>query len=121
MARSSPDPRDVDVGARVRIFRLKSGLSQEKVAAVLGVTFQQVQKYEKGTNRTAPSRLLVLAKLFKVPVAAFFGEDGNGKSNGVDLRVTTRQRLRILELLEKINSVKVEQHVVDLLETISSR
>ena len=53
-----PDPRDVEVGKRVRFFRMKAGLSQETVGDALGLTFQQIQKYEKGSNRIAPSRLL---------------------------------------------------------------
>jgi len=72
MAKKSPDPIDVAVGQQVRTLRMKAGLTQETVADALGLTFQQVQKYESGANRVAPSRLYRMSKLFKVRVSAFF-------------------------------------------------
>lgn len=69
---SEPDTTTVYVGKRLRGLRLKCGFSQEKVAEHLGISFQQVQKYEKGTNRIAPNRLQKAADLFDIPVSAFF-------------------------------------------------
>src|SRR5262244_3396452 len=68
-----PDSIDVEVGQRIRIQRLQSGLSQMTLAEQLGVTFQQVQKYEKGVNRVGAGRLTKIAKVLGVPVSTFFG------------------------------------------------
>ena len=80
-----PNPVDVHVGGRVRLRRMLLGMSQEKLGEHLGLTFQQVQKYEKGANRIGASRLFELARILGVNVQFFF-EDlpgiGNGHSNG---------------------------------------
>src|ERR1700704_2720329 len=67
-----PHPNDVLVGANIRLHRNAARVSQTDLAAQLGVTFQQVQKYEKGTNRLSAGKLLTLANLLKVPIKAFF-------------------------------------------------
>ncbi len=67
-----PEPVDIHVGGRVRMRRLFLGLSQEKLAQAIGVSFQQLQKYERGTNRVSASRLYALAKFLGVPVSWFF-------------------------------------------------
>lgn len=72
----APNPVDVHVGRRVRIRRVLNGLSQEELAADLGLTFQQLQKYESGANRISASRLYHLAELLDVPVGWFFAEYG---------------------------------------------
>lgn len=85
MSKKSADPVDVYVGNRVRSRRLQLGLSQEKIAAAIGVTFQQVQKYEKGTNRMGASRLQQMSKELRVPVAYFFeGAPGFGTTGPAD-------------------------------------
>ena len=71
-----PTPTDVLVGSRVRVRRLELGLSQTALANELGVTFQQVQKYEKGTNRIGASRLHAMSRVLGVPVTYFFPADG---------------------------------------------
>jgi transcriptional regulator with XRE-family HTH domain len=71
----APDQIDVAVGARIRIRRRWMGLSQTQLAAALGVTFQQVQKYEKGSNRVSASMLVRSAKALETTVAALVGED----------------------------------------------
>src|SRR6202163_4841128 len=68
----SPKPVDKHVGSRVRMRRLMLDMSQEKLGSALGLTFQQVQKYEKGTNRIGASRLQHISHIFQVPVAFFF-------------------------------------------------
>jgi transcriptional regulator with XRE-family HTH domain len=70
--KKTPDPIDLHVGTRVRTRRLLVGLSQEKLGDALGVTFQQVQKYEKGSNRIGASRLQQASKILGVPVNFFF-------------------------------------------------
>ncbi|MCZ7977374.1 XRE family transcriptional regulator [Agrobacterium tumefaciens] len=74
-APKTPSPIDVEVGARIRTRRRVLGMSQAKLAEALGVTFQQVQKYEKGTNRVGASRLLNVANVLGVPVSSFFNSD----------------------------------------------
>src|SRR5215211_1737448 len=76
-----PDPVDVEVGQRIRIQRLQSGLSQTALAEQLGVTFQQVQKYEKGVNRVGAGRLTKIAEVLAVPVSTLFGVHDAGVLN----------------------------------------
>ncbi len=70
----SPNPIDVHVGQRVRLRRTLLGMTQEKLGAALGLTFQQVQKYERGANRVGSSRLFDLSRVLEVPIAYFFDE-----------------------------------------------
>jgi transcriptional regulator with XRE-family HTH domain len=72
----NPNPIDVHVGGRVRLRRTLLGMSQEKLGDALGLTFQQVQKYERGANRIGASRLFDLARVLDVPVPYFFEEMG---------------------------------------------
>lgn len=67
-----PHPTDLHVGARVRLRRISAGISQQRLGDVLGVTFQQIQKYEKGANRISASRLQHIANVFGVPISEFF-------------------------------------------------
>ncbi len=71
---AKPDPKDVHVGARIRLRRGMLGLSQERLAEALGVTFQQVQKYERGVNRVGASRLYDLARVLDVPIGFFYDD-----------------------------------------------
>jgi transcriptional regulator with XRE-family HTH domain len=72
MPRKSPSPIDKYVGSRVRMRRMMLAMSQQKLGDALGLTFQQVQKYEKGTNRIGASRLQHICQILQVPVAFFF-------------------------------------------------
>ncbi len=72
MSRRDPNYIDVHVGSRIRMRRQLVSMSQEKLGELLGITFQQVQKYEKGTNRISASRLYYASKILGVPVQAFF-------------------------------------------------
>jgi len=72
MAKKAPNPIDKHVGSRVRMRRMMLGMSQEKLGDALGLTFQQVQKYEKGTNRIGASRLQQISEILQVPVSFFF-------------------------------------------------
>ena len=86
MAKKAPNPIDKHVGSRVRMRRMMLGMSQEKLGDALGLTFQQVQKYEKGTNRIGASRLQQIAHILQVPVAFFFEGAPNlhpGDRNGM--------------------------------------
>ena len=79
---SNPDPIDVHVGGRVRLRRTLIGISQEKLGNALGLTFQQIQKYERGANRIGSSRLFRLSQVLDVPVSFFF-DDMPGTVTGV--------------------------------------
>jgi len=74
MAKRSPDPVDRHVGARIRMRRLMLKISQTQLGDALGLSFQQLQKYEKGTNRVGASRLQHIASILQVPVSFFFEE-----------------------------------------------
>ncbi|RVA96013.1 XRE family transcriptional regulator, partial [Mesorhizobium sp. M7A.F.Ca.US.006.04.2.1] len=76
--KKKPNPIDIHVGSRIRLRRNMLGMSQEKLGENLGITFQQIQKYEKGTNRVGASRLQAIASILGVPVAFFF-EDAPGQ------------------------------------------
>lgn len=89
MTRRDPNYIDVHVGSRIRMRRQLISMSQEKLGELLGITFQQVQKYEKGSNRISASRLFYAAKILGVPVQAFFedlpgteGDTGFSETNG---------------------------------------
>lgn len=69
-----PHPKDIEIGARLKALRIAAGLSQEKLAEVANITFQQVQKYEKGTNRLSGSRMQQFADALGVPPSTFFGD-----------------------------------------------
>jgi transcriptional regulator with XRE-family HTH domain len=71
---SKPSPIDVHVGSRIRLRRTLLGMSQERLGEALGLTFQQIQKYERGTNRVGASRLYDLARVLDVPISFFFDD-----------------------------------------------
>src|SRR6478672_4968303 len=84
MAKKAPNPIDKHVGSRVRMRRMMLGMSQEKLGDALGLTFQQVQKYEKGTNRVGASRLQQIADVLQVHVSFMFeGAPGTSASGGM--------------------------------------
>jgi len=83
MGSKKPDLIDVEVGQRIRIQRLAAGLSQSELAERIGVTFQQVQKYEKGMNRVGAGRLTKIARVLNVPIGSFF--DGREEIQQVEL------------------------------------
>src|SRR4026209_2288745 len=86
MAKKTPNPTDKHVGSRVRMRRMMLSMSQEKLGDALGLTFQQVQKYEKGTNRIGASRLQQISHILQVPVAFFFEGAPNlhGSADGMN-------------------------------------
>ncbi|HUQ35850.1 MAG TPA: helix-turn-helix transcriptional regulator [Aestuariivirga sp.] len=90
MTRRDPNYIDVHVGSRIRMRRQLISMSQEKLGELLGITFQQVQKYEKGSNRISASRLFYAAKILGVPVQAFF-EDLPGTEGGSGFSESTEE------------------------------
>jgi transcriptional regulator with XRE-family HTH domain len=127
----TPNPVDRFVGSRVRMQRLLAGMSQEKLGDALGLTFQQVQKYEKGTNRISASRLQQLAKILGVPVSFFFdGAPLGGEANAAGFEetgqqayisefMTTSEGLQLTKAFMRIGDPAVRRRVIDLVEALA--
>lgn len=110
---------DQKLGARVRTRRLEIGMSQERLADMLGVTFQQVQKYEKGVNRIAASRLFDIAQALDMPICEFFeGLPGAAGKPRSDARPSGSREL--MQLFSKVASAKVRRRIVDLVRTMAA-
>lgn len=122
MPKRRSDKRDIEVGRRLRTFRLQKGLSQEKLADQLGVTFQQVQKYEKGTNRIAAGRLQRIAEILEIPITEFFAPQrgaGNAPSEIFEL-LDTAAALRLVRAYSRIRDAKVQQALLYFVEQVAS-
>ncbi len=117
---------DRRLGQRVRTRRLEIGMSQERLAELLGVTFQQVQKYEKGVNRIAASRLFDIAAALDLPVSRFFEGLSSTRASGVAEAqqgyihdaLATPEGAQLMSLFASIKSVKVRRRVVELVKAI---
>ena len=106
-----PDPKkagagDEAMGMRVREARLAAGVTQEKLGEILGVTFQQVQKYERGVNRISSGRLKVLATALDQPLSYFFGDDEDGEVISVRAGLLNRQAVSMLRYFNKLPEVQ---------------
>src|SRR3984893_13813345 len=122
MANRGPDAVDKLVGRNIRVLRLAKGLSQTKLADALGVTFQQVQKYEKGTNRVGSGRLLRISRILEVPVTALFegsGVDGNSAENATLDLIAEPQSMRLVQAFSEIGDADVRTSLVQLVERIA--
>lgn len=129
MSAKSPNPIDKHVGARVRMRRMMIGMSQERLGDSLGITFQQVQKYEKGTNRIGASRLQQISKTLGVPVAFFFEgapnlDEPEGMTEGasppyVAEFLSTSEGLALTRAFTKIRDGRVRRRIVELVETLA--
>lgn len=125
-ATPAPHRVDVHVGARVRILRRASGMSQEALAARLGLTFQQVQKYERGANRISASKLFEIAAALNVPVSSFFEGlrqvDEAGSSRRVDdifARLMEHEEgAALAELFPQIRSAQVRRTLVRMVRAL---
>jgi transcriptional regulator with XRE-family HTH domain len=117
----SRDPRDIDIAKRVRALRLQRGLSQTELGEVLGVTFQQVQKYERGVNRVGAGRLVRVAEALDVQVSFFFGgtDVGSEETRAILGFLDTGYSLRLLRAFSRIPPGSVQRAVVDLVESIA--
>ncbi len=108
VAEFGPDPVDVHVGGRVRLQRTVLGMSQTHLAEALDLTFQQVQKYERGTNRISASRLYQLSLIFGVPVGYFFeGLEGRTSAWSPDDVMLKRETLGLVRAYYRIRDPKV--------------
>ncbi|MFN3855143.1 MAG: helix-turn-helix domain-containing protein [Phreatobacter sp.] len=131
MIKKAPNPIDKHVGSRVRMRRMMLGMSQEKLGERLGLTFQQVQKYEKGTNRIGASRLQQISAILSVPVAFFFegaptgeplpqgGFSDVGHASYVADFLSTSEGLALNRAFIRIKDPKVRRRIVDLVSAIA--
>ncbi|MGU3495242.1 helix-turn-helix domain-containing protein [Xanthobacteraceae bacterium A53D] len=132
MVKKAPNPIDKHVGSRVRMRRMMVGMSQEKLGEHLGITFQQIQKYEKGTNRIGASRLQQISTVLNVPVAFFFEGaptvtpegDVEGFAEGhspayVSDFLATSDGLALTRNFMRISDAKVRRRIVDLVSAIA--
>jgi transcriptional regulator with XRE-family HTH domain len=104
--RGSPHPVDVQVGHRLRLRRAALGLSQTKLAEQVGLTFQAIQKYERGENRTSASRLHQFAQILNVPVSYFFDEPPSKGAASVEPWLTELSEREIHELLRAYSALR---------------
>src|SRR5471030_1969216 len=131
MAKKLPNPIDKHVGSRVRMRRMMIHMSQEKLGDALDLTFQQVQKYEKGTNRIGASRLQHISHILQVPVSFFFegapsvpghhAPPGMAESPSpayVSEFLSTTDGLALTKAFMRIKNAKLRRRVVDLVEEI---
>lgn len=135
--KKTPNPIDRHVGSRVRMRRILLGMSQEKLGEALGLTFQQIQKYEKGTNRIGASRLQQISRTLNVPPAFFFDgaplQDETGSENGSVLAVAepssssfvldfiaTAEGLHLNKAFARIQDPKVRKRIIDLVTSLAS-
>jgi transcriptional regulator with XRE-family HTH domain len=129
-----PNPVDVHVGKRLRLRRTLMGLSQEKLGAAIGLTFQQVQKYERGSNRIGASRLFDLARVLDVPVGFFFEDMSEeiaarspGRAQG-DVEpvesdrnpVAKRETLELVRAYYKIHNPAVRKRLFEMAKALAA-
>ena len=129
-----PNPIDVHVGSRVRLQRMLLSMSQEKLGEKLGLTFQQVQKYEKGINRIGASRLFELSRVLSVPIQFFYDEaPGASSTNGTATGfsepaaesyivnfLSSREGLELNKAFVRIEDPKVRRSIVELVRNLAS-
>jgi transcriptional regulator with XRE-family HTH domain len=128
----TPNRVDMQVGSRVRLRRMMLAISQEKLAKALGLSFQQVQKYEKGANRIGASRLEQISRFLQVPVAFFF--EGASDTSAVatseeDTRslalmnefASSPDGLRLIQSFTQVEDADVRRRIVDLVQAIGSK
>jgi transcriptional regulator with XRE-family HTH domain len=121
-----PIPADVRFGRRMRAARLTLGLSQTELGAAIGVTFQQVQKYERGTNRVRASMLEGLAAALNVPITYFF--EGHAAENGDDhgsranlAFLATAEGVALCSAFQRIESKETRSAVINLLQDMTRK
>ena len=131
MAKKKPHPIDVHVGARVRLRRMLMGMSQDKLGDALGLTFQQVQKYEKGVNRIGASRVFELARILDVPIQYFFDDFDSGESRRYGFAegdpaddsfmqmLHSPEAVQLCRYFADIQDAKVRRRVLDLVKTLA--
>ena len=121
MAQRSSTSADREIGRRLKIRRLDFGISQTAVADALGLTFQQVQKYEKGSNRISAARLQRVAEILDIPIAYFYDEKiaGTKKRQTAFALLETAYSLRLMRAFTRIKDRRIQLRTVELVEGIA--
>jgi transcriptional regulator with XRE-family HTH domain len=118
MVTKSTGPVDKLIGTRIRLQRTAIGMSQEKLGDILGITFQQIQKYEKGTNRVGAARLQAIADALGVPVSFFFeqrsGGDSSDAPSGIQDLLTSKEGIELARAFLKIENPAMRRALVDM-------
>ena len=128
--KKQPNPIDIHVGSRVRLRRMMLGMSQEKLGEHLGITFQQIQKYEKGTNRIGASRLQHIARVLSVPVSFFFEDAPGGAAESGELAerqpahyvvdfLSSSEGIQLNKAFIRVKDAKVRRRIIDLVRSIA--
>ncbi len=132
MVKSTPEPVDVHVGSRVRLRRTLLGMSQDKLGKALRLTFQQIQKYERGANRIGSSRLYQLSQILDVPVSFFFDDmpaEVTGKATGMAEegkqsfevgQLSRRETLELVRAYYKIKDPSVRKKLFEMVKALGN-
>ncbi len=120
-----PNPIDIHVGKRLRARRIFLGMSQDDLAKKVGITFQQLQKYERGTNRVSASRLYLLSRVLDVPVDFFFeGFEkevaAQSKLPGGQDPIDSPESIEVLRAYHSVKDPAVRRHVLDLIRGLGN-
>ena len=137
LTESRPSPVDVHVGARIRLRRTLLGMSQERLGDALGLTFQQVQKYERGVNRVGASRLFDLSRILDVPINFFYENMADGASSaepavrtatgfaenqesfGSDDSMSKRETVELVRAYYRITDPNIRKKMFDLMKSMA--
>jgi transcriptional regulator with XRE-family HTH domain len=126
LKKRSPNAADTEVGESIRAHRLIAGMSQTDLANKLGVSFQQVQKYEKGVNRVGAGRLPQIAEIFNIPIGSLFSDhaetsSGRGRASTAPVRLITDPHvLKLLTAYSDITDRAIRRCLADLVERIAT-
>jgi transcriptional regulator with XRE-family HTH domain len=134
--KGTPDNMDIHVGQRIRVRRALLGLSQEKLAEAIGITFQQVQKYERGTNRVSAGRLFQLSSILEVPISYFFDQSVSQRQNilaqgfsdneqapfdsGEDL-MQRKETLDLIRIYYSVESPEARKDIMTFIKSMAER
>jgi transcriptional regulator with XRE-family HTH domain len=124
-AKQRRDPEDLEIGQKIRALRVAKGVSQTTVGVGLGVSFQQVQKYERGTNRVSAGRLQKIAEMLDTPITFFYGESGASKKkqhadSGFAL-IQSKGAMRLLRAYAEISSGATKHALVMLADRLRDK
>ena len=121
--RKAPNPVDAHIGSRLRLRRLTLGLSQEKLGKELGLTFQQVQKYERGANRIGASRLYAIAQILEAPVSYFFegleGLDTISPDDRIESMLSSPEAVEMNRSFARITDQATRRRLTDLIRSVA--
>ena len=129
----TPNPIDVRVGSRVKLRRTMAKMSQEKLGEALGVTFQQVQKYEKGTNRIGASRMQQISETLNVPISFFFedapGSESTASGEGMEEAdsatfvmdfLSTGEGIELNSAFVRITNASIRRKIIEMVSTLAN-